>query len=58
MVEARRNVPINKTDVIAMLIFAHFFKQHTPALKGTVIFSREEMPREPLTLDLELFDFF
>ena len=58
MVEAGTNIPINKADVIAVLIFAHFFKQHTPPLKGTVIFSREEMPREPLTLDLELFDFF
>ena len=37
MVEAGRYIPVDKPNIISMMIFPHFLKQHTTAFKSTVI---------------------
>src|ERR1700761_9307492 len=54
MIKTRRDIPVDKTDIIARGIFTHLPKAHTTALEGAVIFTCEKMPGEPFAFYLEL----
>src|SRR3712207_1176013 len=56
--EPRRNVPVNKPNVVACIIFPYFPERHPLSLKGTVVFAREQVAGELLAFDLQLADFF
>lgn len=58
MIETGGNVPVYKPDIIAMLVFAHFFEQHASALESAVIFTCKQVAGELLAFDLQLADFF
>ena len=54
MVEACRDIPIDKTDIIPRRIFPHLAETHAPALEGAVVFTREQMAGELFALYLQL----
>ena len=56
LVEASRHVPVDVTDVIAVLVFAHLGEGHTATLEGRVVLSGEDVPRKAFGLDLDLTD--
>ena len=58
MSHPRGNIPVNKPDIIAVLVFTHFLKQHAPSLKGRVVLTREEQVGEFFGFDFQLTDFF
>ncbi len=51
-------IPINIPDIIPVLITSHFTKRHTSTLKGTLIFSGENMLAQSLGFNLNFPNFF
>ena len=58
LVVARRNVPVNVAYVVAILIFAHFREHHSPPFEGGMIFSGEDVLRQPAGFYFNSSDFF
>ena len=57
MVEPGSYIPVNATDVIAILVFPHLAECHTPTFKATVIVPRKDLARQAARLDLN-FSYF
>jgi hypothetical protein len=53
MVHARGNIPVDIAHIIAVLVFAHLTKRHTPSLKRGVVLSGKELLRQSLRLDFD-----
>src|SRR6185312_2379016 len=51
-------IPINKSYIIAVIIFTHFSKSHAFSLKCRMIFTGKKMCGDLLTDDLQFFYFF
>src|SRR5205085_931605 len=55
--EPRGHVPIDGTNLITRLIFAHFIEVHPATLEDAVVIAREDCLHETLGLDFERADF-
>src|SRR6185437_1420839 len=54
MIETRRDIPVDKTDIVTRGIFTHLPKAHAPTLEGAVVFASKKMPGKPLAFYLQL----
>ncbi len=55
--EPRGHVPIDRADLVARLIFAHFLEVHPASFEDAVVIAGEDGLDETLGLDLERADF-
>ncbi len=58
VIEPRRNIPVDISDVIAVLVFPYFAESHAATLERTVILSGENLVGQASGFDLNLADFF
>ena len=58
MVHPRGDIPVNRTDVIARLVFAHFVEVHALALEDAVIRAGEGLGDHAVGAQFDLPDFF
>ena len=58
MPETGRDIPVNKTDIVAGCIFPDLFKRHAFPLESTVVLTREQVTGEFFAFDLKLPDLF
>jgi hypothetical protein len=58
MVEPGRHIPVDKPDVVTVLVFAHFLEQHSSPFEGAVVFAGENVPRELLAFYFQLANLF
>jgi hypothetical protein len=58
MVHPRRHVPVNRTDFIARLVFAHLLEIHALTLENAVVLAAQSFRNQPRGAQLDLADFF
>ena len=58
MIEPCGDVPIDRADIVSILVFADFGELHATSFEDRVVFAGEDMVHQPSRLDFNLPYFF
>ena len=58
VVQTGGHVPVDASDIVAILILAHFAECHAAPFEGTMVFARKQLPGKPAGFDFYFADLF